>query len=328
MVDGKAHYDALLAATKDMPVPAPTGAYHDPASFNHKFATVSGGFRYHYVEEGDPSAPTILMVHGFPDLWYGWRHQIRHLASQGYHVIAVDTLGYGQTDAPKVELDKLHPYSTKNVCAQICGLLDVLNIPKVIILGHDWGGAIVWRFADFHPDRVKAVISVCTPTTPLMDTFVPIEVIAMANPDFAYQIFFSDPATTELLDGKIREFLFTALRFSGLHDEELDYYVQEFSRNGFHGPLNYYRTRQLNYEDELPLPRQTKRPHPSCLIVASHDPVLKPALSENMGQQFESFERVFVTAGHFALTENPKEVNAALDAYLAKLLPEGPKAKI
>ncbi|KAF9978722.1 hypothetical protein BGZ73_000732 [Actinomortierella ambigua] len=328
MVDGKAHYEALLEAVKDLPVPPPTGPFYDPASFNHKFATVSGGYRYHYVEEGDPSAPTILMVHGFPDIWYGWRHQIRHLADKGYHVIAVDTLGYGQSDAPVVDLDKVHPYSVKSICGQLCSLLDVLNIPKVVILGHDWGGAIVWRFADYHPDRVHSVISVCTPTMPLMDSFIPIDMIATANPDFAYQKFFADPATTEYFNSKKRECLFSAYRFSGLHDGELDYYVQEFSRNGFHGPLNYYRTRQINFEDELSLPRKTKRPHPSCLIVASDDPVLKPALSENMAKQFDSFDRVFVTAAHFAMTENPKAVNEALDTYLAKLFPEGPKAKI
>ncbi|KAG0240057.1 hypothetical protein BGW41_007222 [Actinomortierella wolfii] len=324
MADGKAHFDFMVAANEGV-APPPVGPYHDPASFNHKFATVKGGHRYHYVEEGNPSGTPILMVHGFPDLWYGWRFQIKHLASKGFRVIAVDTLGYGQTDAP----DELHHYSYKNICGHLASLLDVLNIPKVIVIGHDWGGAAVWRFADYHPERVHAVISVCTPLMPLMDTYIPLEDIAEQAPHFAYQKFFADPDTTALFNADIRAMMTLTYTHSGVHPQELDYYTQEFSRHGFLGPLNYYRTRKINYEDELALPRNVKRPHPSMLIVATEDPVLHPSLSENMGKHFENiFERVFVTAGHFAMNQNPYAVNEAIDRFLAKILPNGPKAKL
>ncbi|KAF9351826.1 Bifunctional epoxide hydrolase 2 [Mortierella sp. NVP85] len=161
----------------------------DPASFQHKFI-MTRGIRYHYVEEGDPKGETLLLVHGFPDLWYGWRHQIKFLANLGYRVIAVDCVGYGETvffmsmicsfdcfssrrndrltgastdpssptfppqDAPM----ELHKYGLKSVCYQLVGILDILNIPKVTLIGHDWGGALVWRFGLHYPNRVHGII--------------------------------------------------------------------------------------------------------------------------------------------------------------------------
>ncbi|KAF9952674.1 hypothetical protein BGZ72_006010 [Mortierella alpina] len=103
--------------------PAP---HIDPASFTHKSVTTCG-HKYHYVEEGDPKGEPLLLVHGFPDLWYGWRHQIKYLAKLGYRVIAVDCIGYGQTDSPM----ELKEFGLKSVCAHLAGILDALDIPKV-----------------------------------------------------------------------------------------------------------------------------------------------------------------------------------------------------
>ncbi|KAG0252193.1 hypothetical protein BG011_007138, partial [Mortierella polycephala] len=102
---------------------------YEPSDFNHKYATL-GGYRYHYVEEGDPNGETLVLIHGFPDLWYGWRYQIRHLAKQGYRVIAVDNLGYGETDCPKCVGHDVLPYSSKNLAKNMTELLDHLKVEK------------------------------------------------------------------------------------------------------------------------------------------------------------------------------------------------------
>ncbi|KAG0335752.1 hypothetical protein BG000_007253 [Podila horticola] len=83
-----------------------------------------------YVEEGDPRGEPLFLIHGFPDLWYGWRHQIKHFAKLGYRVLAVDCLGYGQTDTPKDPME----YRVRNICNQLAGVLDALNIPKVTLV--------------------------------------------------------------------------------------------------------------------------------------------------------------------------------------------------
>ncbi|KAG0278972.1 hypothetical protein BGZ96_002135 [Linnemannia gamsii] len=125
---------------------------NDPI-FTHKFAQTKS-LRYHYVEAGDSKGEPLLLVHGFPDLWYGWRYQIKYLAELGYRVITIDNVGYGQTDAPM----ELHKYGLKAQSDQVAGLLDALDIPKITLIGHDWGGAFVWRFGLYHPNRVNGII--------------------------------------------------------------------------------------------------------------------------------------------------------------------------
>lgn len=114
-----------------------------------------------YVEEGNKNGLAVLLVHGYPDLWYGWRHQIRHLAAQGhYRVIAVDLLGYGATSKPRSEdPTQAHPdYSPRSVGSHLVGLMDQLGIEKAVLVGHDWGCGVASRIAWHFPQRVHAMI--------------------------------------------------------------------------------------------------------------------------------------------------------------------------
>ncbi|KAG0338292.1 hypothetical protein BG004_007279, partial [Podila humilis] len=127
----------------------------DPYSFNHKYATV-GNYQYHYVDEGNKDGIAIVFVHGFPDLWYGWRHQIQFFAGLGrYRVIAMDLLGFGATSKPRpAKRDDPHPdYSPKSVASQVVGLLDQIGIDKAVFVGHDWGCGVISRVAWHFPER-------------------------------------------------------------------------------------------------------------------------------------------------------------------------------
>ncbi|KAG0234331.1 hypothetical protein BGW42_006723 [Actinomortierella wolfii] len=135
-----------------------THTFHDPASFNHQY-TILGGYRYHYVDEGPRDGPVIFFVHGFPDFWFGWRHQIRYFANKGYRVLAIDKLGYGETDKPTVALDKTHPYTVKSIASHIIELLDQLQIEKAVFVGHDWGATVAGRVVYWYPERSRAYIS-------------------------------------------------------------------------------------------------------------------------------------------------------------------------
>lgn len=131
----------------------------NPASFNHRTERLSTGRTYHFVDQRPANynpiqTPTLLCAHGFPDLWYGWRFQVKPWVEKGYRVVVPDMLGYGTTDMP-LDSDE---YSTKKLSDDLAALLDVLGIQKAVIIGHDWGAFTVSRFALWHPDRLLALI--------------------------------------------------------------------------------------------------------------------------------------------------------------------------
>jgi len=117
----------------------------------------TNGIRLHIAEQG--SGPLVIMCHGFPGLWYSWRHQLPALAAAGYRAVAIDQRGYGQSDRP------LDPalYDMNYAMGDLLGLLDALGERQAIFIGHDFGSPQVWNLAVRHPERVAAVISLSVP---------------------------------------------------------------------------------------------------------------------------------------------------------------------
>ncbi|KAF9993259.1 hypothetical protein BGZ79_002091 [Entomortierella chlamydospora] len=270
-------------------------------------------FLTHYVEEGDPKGKPLLLVHGFPDLWYGWRHQIKYLAKLGYRVIAPDTLGYGQTDAPM----ELHKYGMKTVCAHLAALLDILEIPKVTIIGHDWGGAIVWRFGLYYPNRLHGIISICTPYNPPKKEFMSLEEIVKVLPEFEYQLTFANPSTIVKMNQNVDDVLGNIGTMGDMHAKDVKYMVEQYKLSGFRGPLNYYKTTRINFDDELGLRNNIDLP--CWIILAENDPYLKPYMASKMKNYIPQLKMTSLNVGHFAMTEKPDEVNATLKQCLEDL---------
>ena len=117
------------------------------------------GIEMAYYEAGPRRGVPIVLCHGFPELAFSWRHQLKALSEAGRWVIAPDQRGYGLTDQP----DDVLSYDLENLCADLIALLDQKGIAKAIFVGHDWGGIIVWHMAIRHPDRVAGVIGLNTP---------------------------------------------------------------------------------------------------------------------------------------------------------------------
>ncbi|CAO3564365.1 unnamed protein product [Mortierella alpina] len=293
-----------------MAEPAPHIA---PTSFNHKFVTTCG-YKYHYVEEGDSKGEPLLLVHGFPDLWYGWRHQIKYLAKLGYRVIAVDCLGYGQTESPQ----ELQEFGMKSVCSHLAGILDALDIPKVTIIGHDWGGAVVWRFGLYYPERLHGIISICTPFNPPTTKFRTLEEIVKAVPEFEYQLNFANPATTAKMDHEVDNVLGNILRMGNMHEQDVEYMVSQYKHSGFRGPLNYYKTTKVNWDDERSVVGKTID-MPCWIIIAKNDPFLKPHMSSKMKDFMPQLKSTMIEASHFVMTEKPDETNTKLKECLEDL---------
>src|SRR3990170_7602930 len=120
----------------------------------------TNGITMHIAEAGQ--GPPVLLLHGFPELWYSWRHQLPALAEAGYHAIAPDMRGYGGTDAP----EPVEAYSMRNMTADVAGLLDALGERTAVVVGHDWGSPIAWHCALLYPERFPAVVAMSVPYMP------------------------------------------------------------------------------------------------------------------------------------------------------------------
>ncbi|ETL88417.1 hypothetical protein L917_12501, partial [Phytophthora nicotianae] len=149
--------------------------------WEHNYAPVGNDITLHYIDVGPRDATPVVLVHGWPDLWFGWRYQIQTL-SKTYRVIAPDMRGFGRSSTPQT----VEGYGTKKVTGDLAGLLDFLNIPRAVFVGHDWGGALIWRMCMFHPERVIAACGICTPYFPQGDTCVDYDKLIPAIPQFSY----------------------------------------------------------------------------------------------------------------------------------------------
>ena len=167
-----------------------------------RFAQVNG-IRMGYYEAGPTSdAPPMVLCHGWPEMAFSWRHQIKALSEAGIRVIAPDQRGYGATDRP----EKVEDYDLDHLTGDLVGLLDHLKIDKAIFVGHDWGGFVVWQMPLRHPSRVAGVVGVNTPHTDR----APVDPIAIYRKRFGdsmYIVQFQDPARQpdRIFGGKVAE---------------------------------------------------------------------------------------------------------------------------
>lgn len=233
----------------------------------------TNGISMHVASIG--SGPVVLFLHGFPELWYSWRHQLLSLSSLGYRAIAPDLRGYGDTDAPP----SADAYSALHIVGDIIGLLDGLGIDRVFLVGHDWGAAMAWYFCLLRPDRVKALVNMSVVFRPRNPRRKPVESLRALMGDNYYICRFQKPGEAEEEFTRagtariIKTFLTTRdprplcvpkeIGFGGspnisttlpswLSEEDVSYYASKFDQKGFTGGLNYYRALDLTWELTAP----------------------------------------------------------------------------
>ncbi|XP_005811589.1 bifunctional epoxide hydrolase 2 [Xiphophorus maculatus] len=321
-----------------------------PDQVSHGYVTLRPGVRTHYVEMG--SGPPVLLCHGFPESWYSWRYQIPALAAAGFRVLALDMKGYGESTAPP----DIEEYSQEKLCQDLISFMDKMSIPQVTLVGHDWGGALVWTMARYFPERIRAVASLNTPLFP-PDPSKPASEKLKALPAFDYQIYFQKPgvAEAELENDLERTFniffssgreaagrptlrtsgvcarggLFVGLpqqipRSSMLTEADLRYYVGRFRGSGFRGPLNWYRNNQANWKWMCSQPTG-KVAVPALMVTAGKDPVLLPAMSDGMEDLVPNLSRGHIEdSGHWTQMDKPAETNNILISWLRET--HGPPA--
>ncbi|KAF9399587.1 hypothetical protein BGZ94_005695 [Podila epigama] len=160
-------------------------------------------------------------------------------------------------------------------------------------------------------------LSVCTPFIPPSQTYKSVEDVVKEMPEYRYQLKFADPNSTASIEADIEGFFDMLAADSNLDDKERAYMIEQFKHSGFQGPLNYYRTRKINYEEELGLPRTIDIP--SAIVVALGDRFIKPYQSEKMHHFVSSLKRVTIDGKHFVLYEKPNEINPILKELLEDL---------
>ncbi|XP_070814130.1 bifunctional epoxide hydrolase 2 [Chaetodon trifascialis] len=313
-----------------------------PDEVSHGYVTIRPGVRTHYVEMG--SGPAVLLCHGFPESWYSWRYQIPAVAAAGFRVLALDMKGYGESTAPP----DIEEYSQEQLCKDLITFLDKMSIPQVTLVGHDWGGFLVWTLAQYHPERVRAVASLNTPLFPANPSAPPAERLK-ANPIFDYQLYFQKPGAAEAELEKDLERTFKILFFSSaeavkrppistagvcargglfvglpekiprscmLTEADLQYYVSQYKERGFRRPLNWYRNGEADWRWMCSRPT-AKLLMPALMVTAGKDQVLLPELSKGMDDLIPNLSRGHIEdCGHWTQMERPAETNRILISWL------------
>lgn len=313
----------------------------------------TNGLRLRAVVEG--SGPLVVLVHGFPEGWYSWRHQIAPIAAAGFTACAIDVRGYGGSDKPPGVAD----YSLAQITADVAGVVEQLSADgAAVLVGHDWGAPIVWNTALSRPDRVRAVAGLSVPWTgvpaaPLLDQF---EAAFTARGRFFYQVYFQDVGVAEAeLEADVR----TALRkfyyaLSGdapkgtwpndkphgatlldrlpdpavfpawLTRVDEDHFVAEFEASGFYGPLNRYRNHALDFAWQQGY-KDRRIEQPALYIGGDRDLALKvfPGVRpvDLMAPHLPGLRGAHLLPGigHWTQQEAPGPVNALLLDWLRGL---------
>ena len=267
---GAAFAEPLKAARRAGGGPEPA-SWVDPAmpEVTHRMIETNG-IRLHVAEQGE--GPLVILCHGFPECWYSWRHQLPALAKAGFRAVAPDLRGYGRSDRP----EGVEKYTILDDIGDIVGLVDALGAGQAVIAGHDIGAAIAWQTALLRPDRFRAVIALSPPfrSRGFGDQGPPTTLMPRTEDAVFYQLFLQNPAAEAGLERDLRlTFRYQFYTLSGdsppstgvgglppgmmprkggfmtdppslpawVTESDIDVYVKEYARSGFHGPLAWWR---------------------------------------------------------------------------------------
>ena len=307
----------------------------------------SNGIRMRLAEKGQ--GPMVLLLHGWPESWYSWRHQINALAAAGYHAVAPDMPGYGETG----KFAGIEEYNIVNLSRTMIGILDALGESKVALVAHDWGAGVAWNTALTYPERFSKLIIMSVPlraysseppTTILKHTF---------GENFYYQLYFQEPGVAEAEFDNNPEAIISRLYASPdtprqpaeltdrrmaaggwiprlgalkelpawLTQDDLDYVVAQFKHAGFAGGINYYRNFDRNWE-MTPHLANAQIQSPTLFIAGEKDVVIrgadKEALWSLMKPRIPLLDRIELIpdVGHWVQQEAADQVNALMLDFL------------
>jgi pimeloyl-ACP methyl ester carboxylesterase len=275
----------------------------------------------------------IVLCHGWPEHAFSWRHQVPVLAAAGYHVIAPNQRGYGNSSRPT----EVTEYDIEHLSGDLVALLDHYGYEDATFVGHDWGAFVVWSLAQLHPNRVNRVINLSVPYQERGER-PPIEWMEETfGGDFYFVHFNRQPGVADaVLDEHTAQFLRNTFRKNEppmepqpgmrminlaraeaplgdpiMSDSELAVFVSAFEASGFTSSINWYRNLDRNWHllaDADPVIQQ-----PALMIYGDRDSVAKSA---NLAEFVPNVEVVNLDCGHWIQQEKPEETNEAILGWL------------
>jgi pimeloyl-ACP methyl ester carboxylesterase len=305
----------------------------------------ANGIDLHIAEEGE--GPLVVLLHGWPESWYAWRHQFTPLAEAGYRVVAPDQRGYGDSDRP----EGVDQYTIMHLVGDVVGLIEALGEREAVVVGHDWGAPVAWHTALLRPDLVRGVAGLSVPPSPRSQR-PPLEIARKHFGEGFYQIYFQEPGVAEAEFGQDLTRTFRTVLGATpmgkpapliveagkgfldraedpealpdwLTDEDIAEFAAQYARSGFTGGLNWYRNIDRNWELTAPW-QDAEITVPSLYVTGDRDPVRafsSPRMIERLPELLTDLRGVhdLPGCGHWIQQERPDEVNAALLEFLKGL---------
>ena len=294
------------------------------------------------------AGPPVILLHGFPELAFSWRHQLPALAAAGYRAIAPDQRGYGATDKPGGVAD----YTIQHLIGDVVGLLDAYNLERALFVGHDWGALVLWQMALLEPERMAGLINLNIPFFPR----TPVDPISLMRDflgDDFYIVNFQDSNEADLkcdadpghvFDVMMRKNQVTRAQFDALPKEKKAFnliaalartelsgeplltedehrvYTKAYQAGGFAGPINRYRNWTHNWESTKEVEQIVKVP--TLFMGAEDDVIVAPAQIEAMKPHVPELEiHIIKKCGHWTQQEKPGEVNSVMLEWLGRHYP-------
>ena len=297
--------------------------------------------------------PTVVLLHGFPDLSYTWRRQIPALVAAGYHVLAPDGRGYGRSGRP----DDVDAYDVDHLTGDLLALIDEAGVDRAVFVGHDWGALVIYALALLSPERVAGAVGIGVPFL-ARGTAEPTSFLrAFAGEQWFMLLWVQDPGVAEAdmgrdVDATVRR-MFTGLRLEAVigpqgpgaprnlldrladppalpdwfSPDDLDHYVAEYRRTGFTGGLNWFRNFDRNWH-LTPHLAGARLSVPTLYLSGATDPLLiacPPALMDGWVDDHRGTVLI-EGAGHWVHQQLPDRVNDALLSFLADTAPVPPRS--
>jgi pimeloyl-ACP methyl ester carboxylesterase len=288
---------------------------------------VEPGVELHVHETGPPGGPLVVLLHGFPELGFSWRHQLAPLAEAGFRLLVPDLRGFGLSDAP----EPVEAYAMRRLVADVVALVDHAGREQATVIGHDWGADIAWKTAWLEPGRVRAVGGLSVPFVPRAPA-APTGLMRQYLGEDFYIVWFQEPGVAEAaLERDVRRTLLAREAWTPrwadgdddlalpawLSEDELAVYVEAFTRTGFRAPLSLYRNIDRNWHETADAEGR-RIEQPALFLTGERDPVRRFMPAEAMDGSVTDLRRSVVVpgAGHWVTQDAPEAVTEALLGFL------------
>lgn len=274
----------------------------------------SNGINLHIAVAGPEDGPLVVLLHGFPEFWFGWKNQIQPLAEKGYRVVAPDQRGYNLSDKP----EGIDNYTVDHLRDDVIGIIEHFKKESAIVIGHDWGGAVAWHLAATHPEYVDKLIVLNIPHPKAMPR------VLKKNPlqwmKSSYIAFFQLPNLPEKALGMgefktMQQSIEQTSKKNTFSPHEMEQYKAAWSQSdALTAMLNWYRAIRRGSFRQIP---ETKIKVPVRIIWGLGDQFLSPMLAKESMSFCEEVNLAFVgEATHWIQHEQPDIVNRLIDQFI------------